>query len=352
VIEENHTTTIGNDHEDNDIILEDNNIISAIQSTPAPAISNLTPIHNHFNNIQTDIEDILNLSFNPEDGTLQANIKWKDGQESIIPAATLKVDDPVHLASFIERHPGERSRSGYWNNWSKTTLKDIRTITRCLKQKYIIEDSSKNEYYHCRCTVQKRKTNSNQLHSYLGVEIPRTVQEALAMDVKNQDNKWKEAMEKDISSMREHKTFEFLHPDASPPEGYQCAPLRMIFDVKSDLRRKARLVVGGHKVDVSNQNSYSSVVKLDSTRLLNVIAKAQGLKVLAGDIGNAYLNAETTEKVYCICGPEFGPELEGRIAIIKKGLYGLKSSGTRWHAHFANTLYLMGFNPSRYDPDV
>jgi len=143
----------------------------------------------------------------------------------------------------------------------------------------------------------------------------------------------------------------------------------MIFDVKSDLRRKARLVVGGHKVDASNQNSYSSVVKLDSTRLLNVIAKAQGLKVLAGDIGNAYLNAETTEKVYCICGPEFGPELEGRkvycicgpefgpelegrIAIIKKGLYGLKSSGARWHANFANTLYLMGFNPSRYDPDV
>ena len=91
---------------------------------------------------------------------------------------------------------------------------------------------------------------------------------------------------------------------------------------------------------------------MDSTRLSNIIAKAQGLKVLAGGIGNAYLNAETTEKVYCICGPEFGPELEGRIAIIKKGLYGLKSSGTRWHAHFANTLYLMGFNPSRYDPDV
>jgi hypothetical protein len=112
------------------------------------------------------------------------------------------------------------------------------------------------------------------------------------------------------------------------------------------------LVVGGHKVDASNQSSYSSVVKLDNTRLLNVIAKAQGLKVLAGDIGNAYLNAETTEKAYCICGPEFGPELEGRIAIIKKGLYGLKSSGARWHANFANTLYLMGFNPSIYDPDV
>jgi hypothetical protein len=79
VIKENHTTTIENDHEDNDIILEDNNIISAIPNTTAPAISNTTAIYNHSNNIRTDIEDILNLSFNPEDGMLQANIKWKDG---------------------------------------------------------------------------------------------------------------------------------------------------------------------------------------------------------------------------------------------------------------------------------
>jgi hypothetical protein len=52
------------------------------------------------------------------------------------------------------------------------------------------------------------------------------------------------------------------------------------------------------------------------------------------------------------CGPEFGPELEGRIAILKKALYGLKSSGNRWHAHFAKTLYNLGFEPTRYDSDV
>jgi hypothetical protein len=52
------------------------------------------------------------------------------------------------------------------------------------------------------------------------------------------------------------------------------------------------------------------------------------------------------------CGPEFGPELEGRIAILKKALYGLKSSGNRWHAHFAKTLYNLGFEPTRCDNDV
>ena len=41
-----------------------------------------------------------------------------------------------------------------------------------------------------------------------------------------------------------------------------------------------------------------------------------------------------------------------KIAIVQKGLYGLKSSGNRWHSHFAKTILQMGFTPSRYDPDV
>ncbi len=76
------------------------------------------------------------------------------------------------------------------------------------------------------------------------------------------------------------------------------------------------------------------------------------MKILAGDVGNAYLNTFTNEKVYCICGPEFGPELQGRKAIIRKGLYGLTSSGAQWHAHFATMLYSMGFVPTRFDPNI
>lgn len=131
---------------------------------------------------------------------------------------------------------------------------------------------------------------------------------------------WKTAMKKEIDGIREHGTFLFLPPGAKPQEGYQEAPLRMIFDVKADLRRKARLVAGGHKINADGHSSYSSEVRLDSIRLLNVIAKAQGLGVLTGHMGNAYLNADTKEKIYVRCGPESGPELEGRVAIKKKEL--------------------------------
>ena len=70
------------------------------------------------------------------------------------------------------------------------------------------------------------------------------------------------------------------------------------------------------------------------------------------DIGNAYLNAKTEERVYAIAGAEFGDDKEGKIAIIVQALYGLKSSGATWRAHFASTLRDIGFIPSYADPDM
>ena len=72
---------------------------------------------------------------------------------------------------------------------------------------------------------------------------------------------------------------------------------------------------------------------------------------LCGDVGNAYVNATTNEKVYARAGPEFG-EHEGCIVIIIKALYGLCSSSERWHSHFSNTLHSFNFKPTRFDNDV
>jgi len=71
----------------------------------------------------------------------------------------------------------------------------------------------------------------------------------------------------------------------------------------------------------------------------------------ATDIGNAYLEAETREKVYIIAGPEF-EELEGHVLVICKALYGLRTSGLHWHERFADCLRAMGFTPSKAEPDI
>jgi hypothetical protein len=75
------------------------------------------------------------------------------------------------------------------------------------------------------------------------------------------------------------------------------------------------------------------------------------LELYAADVSNAYLEAVTQEKVYIIGSTGFG-ELEGHTMVIHKALYGLKSSGRRWHERLYDVMRNMGFNPSKVDSDV
>ena len=63
------------------------------------------------------------------------------------------------------------------------------------------------------------------------------------------------------------------------------------------------------------------------------IAILNELPCTTADIGNAYLNGQTNDKVYFVAGPEFG-EYEGCIMIVKTALYGLKTIGARWYEFF------------------
>ena len=77
-------------------------------------------------------------------------------------------------------------------------------------------------------------------------------------------------------------------------------------------------------------------------RLLDIIAHRDNLKILCGDIGNAFIQACTKEKVYTHCGNYWG-EYKGKVAIIKRALYGLTASATQWRKLFADYLRSLGF---------
>ena len=65
-----------------------------------------------------------------------------------------------------------------------------------------------------------------------------------------------------------------------------------------------------------------------------------GLSQCAADVGNAYLEAYTKEKLYIEAGPEFGP-LQGHTLIVTKALYGLRTSGARWAEVMADSLRVL-----------
>ena len=134
---------------------------------------------------------------------------------------------------------------------------------------------------------------------------------------------------------------------SQPPE-YQG---KLIFAVKFNGRHKTRLVADGSLTPDPVENIYSGVVSLRHLRLVIFLGVLNNLELWGADIGNAYLEAYTHEKLFIIAGAEC-EELEGFIRIFNKALYGLKSSGKRWAETFYDIIKDMGFMPAKADPCV
>ena len=135
----------------------------------------------------------------------------------------------------------------------------------------------------------------------------------------------------------------------NPQKGYHRIRVHLVFAVKFDGRHKARLVADGNLTPEPIENIYSGVVFLRNLRLVILLGKLNHLHLWRADIGNAYLEEFTDEKLYIVAGPEF-QELEGYILIFLKALYGLKSSG--WAEVIHSILRDIKFLPSKTDPCI
>ena len=172
------------------------------------------------------------------------------------------------------------------------------------------------------------------------------------MDSQNGNTLWWDAICKEMRNVR--PAFEVFEGTKDQlPVGYQFMKCHMIFDVKfgENFHHKARLVAGGHMTETPATLTYSSVVSSDSVWIALTAAALNDLQVMLCNIQNAYLMADCQEKIWRYAGPEFGLE-QGSIMFVRKVLYGLKSSGTAFRAHLAETLCDIGFHPTRADPDV
>ena len=78
-----------------------------------------------------------------------------------------------------------------------------------------------------------------------GIDLRKTVEQALALDAQNCNTLWAYAISKEMEDVR--VAFEVLSDGKLVPVGHQFVQCHMVFDVKmEDFRCKARLVAGGH----------------------------------------------------------------------------------------------------------
>ena len=137
-----------------------------------------------------------------------------------------------------------------------------------------------------------------------------------------------------------------------PPPSFKNSSGHLIFDMRMTIERKAQWVNDRYKTHDPNYCTFAGVVSHESIHIALTTAALNDLPICACDIQNAYLQAPSSEKHYIICGPEFGIDNVGKLAVIARALYGGKSAGADYWRHVRYAMSTMGFESCCADPDV
>ena len=223
-------------------------------------------------------------------------VEWETGEITFEPLSIIAADDPVTCAAYAKEN-GLLALEG-WCRFRNLAKKD-KVLARAIKQRKI------------------RQVRRSQTYMF-GYLIPRNYMEAMQFDSENKNSKWYDAIKMEMDSMREYKVFQKWdkaildkHKKVmNSPKGYHRIKVHLVFAVKFDGRHKARLVADGHLTPEPIENIYSGVVSLRNIRLVIFLDKLNNLDLWGANIGNAYQEAFTDEKLYIVAGPEF-QELEG-----------------------------------------
>ena len=253
-------------------------------------------------------------------------MRWKEGSGDWVSMKDLKESYPVTLADYAVANDLQAEPAFAW--WIPYTMK---------KRTMIISKMKSSKYW-------------ERTHKY-GVRVPRNVKEAFEIDDENSNTLWTDAIRLEMKNSR--IAFEEYDGQVEDLVAYEQISGHLIFDVKlsENFRRKARFVADGHLVETPASVTYSTVVSRDSVRILLLAAALNGLEVKGADVQNAFLSAKNLEKHWLKAGPEFGPE-QGKVFIVVRALYGLKSASAAFRAFMAKKLDEIGFLSSPADPDV
>ena len=260
----------------------------------------------------------------------KSTIGWKllvqfgDKFQQWIPLKIIKETNPVDVAEFaVSRRIDDEPAFSYW-------------VPYTLRKRDVIVASLSHRL---------RKTT----HKY-GIQVPNNIADAIKIDSDNKDTYWQDAIQKEMSNVI--VAFEILDKHEGIPEGWKQTSGHLVFDVKMNFVRKARWVKDGHKTRDPEWSTYAGVVSRESVRIAFTYAALNNIGVMAADIQNTYLQAPASEKHYVICGQEFGLENVNKVALIRRALYGGKSSGSDFWKHLRSCMEHLKFKSCESDPEV
>jgi hypothetical protein len=200
-------------------------------------------------------------------------IRFRNGETQWVQMDAVKLQDPFPIIQYAKRNKLEKVPSFAW---IEEIIKDNNRLVQLAR-------------------AYKAKIDSGPKYKF-GTEVARSSRHTINLDRVNGNNLWKEATAIELKQINEYETFR-LPTEDDVLSDYQMIPYHMIFDVKFDGRRKARLVAGGNWTVTPKEDIYSGVIGMDSVRLVFALSAMHDLDVCAADVGNAFLYGKTKEKV-------------------------------------------------------
>ena len=125
----------------------------------------------------------------------------------------------------------------------------------------------------------------------------------------------------------------------------------MVFEIKMDFTCKEQFIDGGHTTEAPALVMYRSVVSHDSVHLAILLAALNDIDILYCNLENAYLNAKFHEKIWFKGGIKCGEDA-GKVMIVVRAIYRLKSAGALWHVELAQLLADLCYQSMKADPDI
>ena len=135
-----------------------------------------------------------------------------------------------------------------------------------------------------------------------GFQVPRDYNHTTKLDEKNRNTRCQDSNSLEMKQLDEYNTFNDMGTDVIPPKGYKKIKVHLIYNITHDTRYKTRCVSDRHLTEIPLDNVYSGVAPLRGLHMIIFLAELNQLDMWATDIGNAYLEAKTSEKVYITTG--------------------------------------------------
>ena len=130
--------------------------------------------------------------------------------------------------------------------------------------------------------------------------------------------------------------------------------MKWIFKTKLNVdgsinKHKANLVVKGYSQEpgIDYHDTFAPVSRLDTIKMLLMIAAQTGWYVWQMDVKSAFLNGTLDEEIYVEQPEGFENEISAnKVYLLKKALYGLKQAPRAWYSRLDEFLLSLGFEKS------